>query len=120
MAYGDMDLTRLFDELSLATGLNLEVLHDRTSRVSGSITAHGESCLAVGPGLRIEASAQLQVSDEQHADSDVWALVFIYVNGQRVAPREECLLTFAYVDVDGKRQWVCRGWENDEYGEWSD
>ncbi len=120
MTYGDMDLTRLFHELSSATGLNLEVLHDRTSRVSGSITAHGESCLAVGPRLRIEASAQLQVSDEQHPDSDVWALVFIYVNGQRVAPREECLLTFAYVDVDGKRQWVCRGWENDEYGEWSD
>ncbi len=110
------DLQRLFEDLASELGSPLSYCADRTSRRSDEITAHGSSMVAVGPALKVEVVVHMQISDEEEGPTP-WALVFVYINGGRVAPPGLCYMTFSHT-LEGR--WELRGWEADEYGEWAD
>lgn len=66
-------------------------------------------------GVTMERLVKLQVSRVESGEIEVWALVFFFVDKQRVAPAGQCFLTLQWRDG----RWSPRQWEADVYDEWT-
>ncbi|AFE06384.1 hypothetical protein COCOR_05465 [Corallococcus coralloides DSM 2259] len=67
------------------------------------------------PGVMIEHVVQMQATQVDGGEVQVWALVFFFVDRRRVAPAGQCFLALQWEDG----RWSSRRWEADVYGEWT-
>lgn len=68
------------------------------------------------PSIALELIVELLTTRMDDGDVAVWALVFFFVDKRRVAEQGKCCLAVEWREG----QWRRRGWESDEYGEWTD
>ena len=98
------------ESLSECLGLPLTAVEGSKhgNHESNSLTARG--AMRVGPGLELSVLAEIYLAEQQ-----VWAMLFVYLNGKRVGPSG-----FDYLILrsnDGV--WQSGAWERDEYQEWA-
>lgn len=113
---------QLFQDLGYACGFNLTMVEGSFSsdEVFASATARSWEPPREGSRLCMNIRAQLLSTSNDEGGSDIWALVFFYINGARVAPTGFNHLTLKWeTGVDGISRWVVRGWEADVYEEWA-
>ncbi|NNB93403.1 hypothetical protein HJC10_04035 [Corallococcus exiguus] len=67
------------------------------------------------PGVMVERVVELQVTQVESGDVEVWALVFFFVDKKRVAPAGQCFLTLQWENGC----WRSRRWEADVHDEWT-
>ncbi|AKT39463.1 hypothetical protein [Chondromyces crocatus] len=87
----------------------------------GSASAASGELSPAGSLLGMNLRAHLTVTANEGGATDLWALIFVHVNGARVAPPGADYLMLKWETADGEgSRWVARGWEADVYGEWSE
>jgi len=68
------------------------------------------------PGITVELIVKLLTTRMDDGEVAVWALVFFFIDKQRVAPPGQCCLAVEWHEG----HWKQRRWESDEYGEWTE
>lgn len=113
---------KLFGELSGVCGFQLIMVDGSVSGdgVFASATARARQSPVSGSLTCLAVRAELLCTAVENGGVEIWALVFFYVNGVRVAPEGANHLTFEWVqDESGVSRWALNGWEADVYDEWS-
>lgn len=117
------DPRQLVRDLGQACGFELELVEESifvTERVSFSATARSPQRSSASRAVFLEALAKIQIAPTEDGGTETWALVFFFVNGQRVAPPEMCHMTLRLDRAgDGTSQWESVGWEADVHEEWT-
>jgi hypothetical protein len=110
-------LPRLVRSLGEACGLEL-MLVEESVIVEGAYVAATARSMRVGPGheVEVEALAKVLISPGEEGGDETWALLFVFVHGERVAPPGKSHLA---LKLEGER-WRAVGWEVDDYGEWAE
>jgi hypothetical protein len=115
-------LARLARELGDACGFELALVKGSESFDGEYLagTARSPPRSAAPRPVTTEALAKILISPDEAGGTEAWALVFFFVNGQRVAPsgRSHLALTLEQGD-DGAARWTAVRWEVDEFGEWN-
>ena len=116
-------LESLARELGDACGFELALV-DGSIIVEGAYvaaTARSPARSSIPRPVAVEALAQILISPHEAGGDETWALVFFFVNGQRVAPPGMSHLTLKRdPDAGGASRWVGREWEEDVYEEWTE
>ena len=121
MSTADM-LESLVRDLGEACGFELALV-DGSIIVEGAYvaaTARSPARSSIPRPVAMEALAKVLISPHEAGGVETWALVFFFVNGQRVAPPGMSHLTLKLEpDAGGASHWVAREWEADIYEEWT-
>lgn len=120
-------LAQLALDLGAACGFALALIEESVIVEGGYLAATARSLAsepapepAPVPAVRLEALAKILISPNEAGGSQTWALVFFFVNRQRVAPAGMSHLTLKLDrEGDGASRWVAVDWEEDEHQEWS-
>lgn len=106
---------RLLDGLGASSGTPLDWVPDSVLRSTETASTTGRGARLWSPALTEHFLAHILLSSSGANSSRLWAWVFLFVGGRRVAPAALSHLEFTF----DKRYvgWVRRGWEADVYGE---
>ncbi|AEI63079.1 hypothetical protein [Corallococcus macrosporus] len=114
----DVDLwsehVKWIDSLSTFLGCHLKSVQGSETIGVDAASATLEGVVgARHSGVVVELVVKLLVTRNE-GDVSVWALVFFFVDGRRVAEEGKCCLAVEWREG----QWSRRGWEADDTGEW--
>ncbi|MGC4064600.1 MAG: hypothetical protein QM784_08140 [Polyangiaceae bacterium] len=113
-----MALRDLIRRLEPIVGATLVLEDECILEHEGTATATAYGTVAGTTAFRCDVVVKLLVAGPEIESERVWALVFVFINGKRVAPSAADYMTFVYENAPAA--WVFRAWESDVYDEWSD
>ena len=114
-------LPQLVQDLGKACGFELTLVEESVF-VEGVFIAATARSPRRSPATRpvfMEALAKIMITQNDAGEWETWALVFFFVNGDRVAPRNASYLTLKLAPSASVSRWVIAGWEEDVYEEWT-
>ncbi len=113
----------LFEQLGEACGLPLTMVEGSFSNegVFAPATARSWELPRAPLQVSMNIRAELLFTSIDDGSTEVWALVFFYIDGMRVAPPGHHHLTLRWERGEGvPARWVRKSWEADEYDEWTE
>lgn len=114
-------LPQLVQDLGEACGFDLTLVEESVFAEGVFIAATARSPRR-SPAARpvfIEALAKIMITQNDGGDWETSALVFFFVNGDRVAPRNASYLSLKLDQSNAVSRWVAGVWEEDVYEEWT-
>jgi hypothetical protein len=115
----EQNVAMLLNLLEGAIGFELRLVEGSVIRERDDVAATARSKRSEpSPEVRVEVLVQLLISTPEPAGSSIWALIFYYVNGRRVAPPGLSHMTLSFAKESSR--WMPGDWEADEYEEWTE
>src|SRR4051812_32731843 len=114
-------LPQLAHALGEACGFDLTLVEESVfaEGVFIAATARSPSRSQAARPVVMEALAKIMITQNDAGGWETWALVFFFVNGDRVAPPNATYLTLKLDQSAVVSRWVTAGWEEDVYEEWT-
>lgn len=114
-------LPQLVHDLGEACGFDLTLVEESVfaEGVFIAATARSPRRSRAARLVTMEALAKIMITQNDADEWETWALIFFFVIGDRVAPRNASYLTLKLDQSAAVSRWVAVGWEEDVYEEWT-